>query len=49
MDEAVARVLSASVCSYKYNQQQNKWHPQICLLTNFEATLDFNRIGFTYT
>ena len=29
-----------------YHQQQNKWHPQRCLLAHFEATLDFSRSEF---
>ena len=27
---------------YMYNQQQNKWYPQRCLLAHFKATLYFN-------
>ena len=32
-----------------YYQPQNKWYRQRCLLTNFEATLDFSRNEFTFT
>ena len=30
-----------------YDQQQNKWYPQRCILAHFEATLDFSRSEFT--
>ena len=32
-----------------YNQQQNKWFPQWCLLTLFEATFHFSRSELTFT
>ena len=31
-----------------YDQQQNKWYPQKCILAHFEATLDFSRSEFTF-